>query len=161
LQDIFKQKLSAKNLQFTYDIAPDVPLNLQGDNLLLRQILMNLVGNSIKFTEQGEIQVQVQAEELTMNRIRLFFSIVDTGVGIPTNKIDTILEPFSQADNSLQRKYQGTGLGLSIVKSLVEMMDGNIDIESTEGRGTKVNISIVLKTSPPTTPASFIGNLAQ
>jgi two-component system sensor histidine kinase/response regulator len=125
-----------KGLEMIYALSPDAPVQLVGDPTRLRQILVNLLGNSIKFTERGEITLRVEAESLREDSALLHFSVADTGVGIPREKQQAIFEAFSQADSSTTRKYGGTGLGLSICSHLVEMMGGGIWVESEEGRGS-------------------------
>jgi PAS domain S-box-containing protein len=125
-----------KNLELAYSIAADVPEVLVGDPGRLRQILINLVGNAIKFTEQGEVVVLVRAESITDGEVRLHFSVRDTGIGIAPEKQQIIFEPFIQSDNSTTRKYGGTGLGLAISSQLVVLMNGRIWLESEVGRGT-------------------------
>ena len=123
----------SKDLEILCDIKNDVPLNLQGDPVRLRQIMINLIGNAIKFTEKGEIVLYVNLDEtyqLSNQLAALHFSVSDTGVGIPADKLEKIFESFSQVDNSTTRKYGGTGLGLTISTKLVEMMDGKIWVES-------------------------------
>src|SRR6185369_9489519 len=115
-----------KGLELVYDVRPDVPAALLGDPGRLRQILVNLVGNAIKFTEQGEILVSVARESETSEAVSLHFSVRDTGVGIPAEKQEKIFEAFSQADGSMTRKYGGTGLGLTICGRLVELMGGRL-----------------------------------
>ncbi|HET6840237.1 MAG TPA: two-component regulator propeller domain-containing protein [Candidatus Angelobacter sp.] len=126
-----------KNLELVYDVAPEVPEFVLGDPTRLRQILVNLVGNAIKFTDHGEIMVRVDiAPELQTpgisGRSMLHFSVNDTGIGIPLSKQNTIFEAFTQADGSTSRKYGGTGLGLTICSRLVQMMGGAIWVESRE-----------------------------
>ncbi len=130
-----------KRLELSYHVLPDVPETLIGDPGRLRQILVNLVGNAIKFTEQGEIVVRVEKESGTEDNACLRFSVTDTGVGIPTDKQQLILEPFIQADSSATREYGGTGLGLAISKNLVEMMGGDIQVESEVGKGTTLHFT--------------------
>ena len=125
-----------KNLELAYSINPDVPEVLVGDPGRLRQILINLVGNAIKFTEEGEVVVLVRTESISDGMARLHFSVRDTGIGIAPHKQDIIFEPFIQSDNSTTRKYGGTGLGLAIATQLVHLMDGRIWLESELGRGT-------------------------
>jgi PAS domain S-box-containing protein len=119
-----------KGLAFAYQIAPDVPLNLIGDPNRLGQILLNLIGNSIKFTERGEISVLVEKESQHDEEVGLHFSVKDTGIGIPLEKQGVIFEAFRQADGSTTRKYGGTGLGLAITAQLVELMGGRVWLES-------------------------------
>ncbi|HVN63764.1 MAG TPA: ATP-binding protein, partial [Candidatus Binataceae bacterium] len=128
-----------KGLELAMRIAPDVPVNLIGDPLRLRQILVNLFGNAVKFTSHGEIVLDVEREAATSDgnaSVCLKFSIRDTGIGIPKDKIDEIFSSFSQADTSTTRNYGGTGLGLAIVKRLVELYGGNISVESEPGAGS-------------------------
>ena len=125
-----------KGLELLCDVRPDVPAAVIGDEGRLRQVLVNLVGNAIKFTDRGEILVTVARESETEDGVRLRFSVRDTGVGIPADKQQKIFEAFSQADESMTRKYGGTGLGLTICKRLVGMMGGEIWVESALGKGT-------------------------
>ncbi|MBN2009010.1 response regulator [candidate division KSB1 bacterium] len=130
----------SKRVDIFHHIEPDVPLNLQGDPGRLRQIIFNLLANAIKFTENGEIAVHVACDETDTQTnedyMQLHFSISDTGIGIPENKLKTIFESFRQADNSTTRKYGGTGLGLAICRNLTELMHGRIWAESDYGKGS-------------------------
>ncbi|HJY91338.1 MAG TPA: response regulator, partial [Candidatus Acidoferrum sp.] len=125
-----------KGLELACHVHPDLPPTLVGDPLRLRQIVVNLVGNAIKFTEQGEVVLRVQAETNHNGDIQLHFSVADTGIGIPPDKQAVIFEAFSQADSSTTRRYGGTGLGLAISAQLVELMRGSIWVESQPGRGS-------------------------
>jgi PAS domain S-box-containing protein len=125
-----------KGLELIYDVHPDVPVALAGDPGRLRQILVNLVGNAIKFTEQGQILVNVELESISPDTACVHFSVRDTGVGIPAEHQKKIFEAFSQADQSMTRKYGGTGLGLTICSRLVEMMSGRIWVVSQAGQGS-------------------------
>lgn len=127
----FSVTANKRGLAFFYEIAPELPGRMRGDPGRVRQILTNLVGNSMKFTEKGHVCVQVEQGEKGPR-----FTVRDTGGGIAEEKIDTIFEPFSQADSSLTRGHQGTGLGLSIVRQLVESLEGEIEINSELGKGT-------------------------
>jgi PAS domain S-box-containing protein len=133
-----------KGLELIFDVHPDVPSILVGDSGRLRQILVNLVGNAIKFTERGEIAVNVELESRSGETARLHYSVRDTGVGIPAEKHQKIFEAFSQADDSMTRKYGGTGLGLTICGRLVEMMSGRIWVESVPGKGSTFHFSTSL-----------------
>jgi two-component system sensor histidine kinase/response regulator len=130
-----------KRLELACRILPDVPEVLVGDPGRLRQILMNLAGNAIKFTERGEVVMRVERESETEDKICLHFTVSDTGLGIPVEKQRLIFEPFVQVDGSTTRKYGGTGLGLTITRHLVEMMGGEIRVESREGKGTSLRFS--------------------
>jgi signal transduction histidine kinase/ligand-binding sensor domain-containing protein len=125
-----------KNLPLRVQIAPNVPDALVGDPSRLRQVLVNLVDNSLKFTKEGEIVVSVTTEDSFEDGATLLFAVTDTGIGIPENKQRTIFEAFAQADTSSTRKYGGTGLGLTICSQLVSLMDGRIWVESTPGYGS-------------------------
>lgn len=125
-----------KGLELAFHVAPDVPDAIVGDLGRLRQIIVNLAGNAIKFTEQGEVVVRVQLKSQTEDSILLHFAIADTGIGIPVEKQRVIFEAFSQADTSTTRNYGGTGLGLTICSRLVEMMEGSIWVESDPGKGS-------------------------
>jgi two-component system sensor histidine kinase/response regulator len=133
-----------KGIELIYDVQPEVPEALQGDPGRLRQILINLVGNSIKFTERGEIVLTVDEESEAPGVSCLHFVVKDTGVGVPPEKQERIFEAFSQADGSMARKYGGTGLGLTICKRLVEMMNGRIWMESEPGKGSSFHFIIRL-----------------
>lgn len=125
-----------KGVELACHIQPDVPDALVGDPLRLRQIVVNLVSNAIKFTEHGEVVLSVQAEPRCNGELQLRFSVVDTGIGIPPEKQAMIFEAFSQADSSTTRHYGGTGLGLAISSQLVELMGGRVSVESEPGRGS-------------------------
>ena len=126
-----------KNLKLISSIAPDVPHLLQGDYGKLRQILVNLTSNAIKFTSAGEVVVRISLEEKTSDAVTLRFSVKDNGIGIPTAKQKMIFDMFSQVDSSIIRKYGGSGLGLAISKQLAELMGGTMNVESQEGMGAK------------------------
>ena len=117
-------------------IDPEVPTALIGDPSRLRQILVNLLGNAVKFTEKGRVAVEARTEKEEDSSLLLHFSVSDTGIGIPSEKLDTIFESFRQADGSISRNYQGTGLGLSISKELVGLMGGDMWVESELGKGS-------------------------
>jgi two-component system, sensor histidine kinase and response regulator len=125
-----------KGLEFAYEIAPDTPDALLGDPARLRQILYNLVGNAIKFTERGEVVVRVQPQSSNDGEVICYFAVSDTGVGIAEEKQAAVFAPFLQADTSTTRVYGGTGLGLTISARLVEMMSGRIWVESEPGKGS-------------------------
>ncbi|MDQ6801601.1 MAG: response regulator [Acidobacteriota bacterium] len=133
-----------KGLQFAFTMAADVPDRLWGDPLRLRQIIINLVGNAIKFTNSGEIVMRGWAEMGFGSDVTLHLEVRDTGMGIDPHKRKTIFDPFAQADSSHSRRYGGTGLGLSIVGRLVEAMGGNITFESEIGKGSAFHVAVKL-----------------
>ena len=136
ITDTLAPKAFTKGLELVCMIHHKVPSLLQGDPTRLRQILINLVGNAVKFTEKGEVVIRVTPENETEDQVKLLFSVKDTGIGIPKDKQKRIFESFTQADGSTNRKYGGTGLGLSISKRLVELMRGQIGMESEVGKGS-------------------------
>ncbi|MDY7000759.1 MAG: ATP-binding protein [Thermodesulfobacteriota bacterium] len=140
----FRLQAGEKGIRLHYDIDDGVPDFLVGDGGRIRQILFNLVGNSMKYTEHGEVYIQVclMGRKDGSEPLRLFFSVSDTGKGIPEGMFKYIFEPFTQVDGSYTRKYQGAGLGLSIVKRLVERMGGSAAVESRVGVGTTVYFSV-------------------
>ena len=138
-----------KGLELACHVTPDLPPALVGDPLRLRQIVVNLVGNAIKFTEQGEVVLRVQVETRHNGGIQLRFSVADTGIGIPPEKQAVIFEAFSQADSSTTRRYGGTGLGLTISAQLVELMGGSIWVESQPGRGSTFHFTARFEVQQP------------
>lgn len=125
-----------KNLELICDVAPDVPDMTTGDPGRLRQILVNLVGNAIKFTDTGRVVVRADCQQADGTRVVVHFSVSDSGIGIPPEKLETIFDAFAQQDSSTTRRYGGTGLGLSISRRLVEALGGEIRVESEPGRGS-------------------------
>jgi PAS domain S-box-containing protein len=137
-------RAAAKNLELACDLGAAVPDRVLGDPGRLRQILVNLIGNAIKFTERGEVVLRVQRLSQTRDEVELHFSVQDTGIGIPLNKQQQVFSAFSQADSSLTRTFGGTGLGLTISSQLVEMMGGRIWLESEEGIGSIFHFTVRL-----------------
>ncbi|GAB6042485.1 hybrid sensor histidine kinase/response regulator [Endothiovibrio diazotrophicus] len=134
--EIMALRASEKGIELACEVAPRVPRYLRGDPSRLRQILVNLLGNAVKFTERGRVDVTV-GEPITDERgIRLRFSVADTGSGIPKERVDAIFDPFTQGDSSTTRRYGGSGLGLAICRHLVELMGGTIEVESSPGVGS-------------------------
>src|SRR2546427_7169607 len=131
-----------KGLEFACDIAPELQPELIGDPGRIRQVLINLVGNAIKFTEQGEVLIEIKSGSATDRRVKLEFTVSDTGIGIPAEKHKLLFQAFTQADSSTTRKYGGTGLGLAISTRLVAMMGGKIWVESAEGKGSKFHFTV-------------------
>jgi signal transduction histidine kinase/CheY-like chemotaxis protein len=142
IQTLFSEKVKEKKLILQGEIAPDVPDTLIGDATRLTQVLVNLIGNALKFTEKGRILVSVSNKQSDGNIIHLAFSIADTGIGIEPDKLACIFDRFNQAEDSITRKYGGTGLGLSIVKDLVILQGGDISVESEPGKGTTFSFFI-------------------
>ena len=148
LEDVLATALPTerrRDLQGVCDVAPDVPAAVFGDPSRLRQVLVNLVGNAVKFTEQGEVALTVRRLEeapAAGAKVWLEFRVADTGVGIAPDKLDRLFKPFSQVDSSTTRRYGGTGLGLAICKRLVELMGGKIGVESREGQGSVFHFSL-------------------
>jgi CheY-like chemotaxis protein/HPt (histidine-containing phosphotransfer) domain-containing protein len=136
LMGLLDVRVKEKCLRFSCDLAPDTPIQLNGDPGRVRQVLINLVGNAIKFTASGGISIRVNPTEQTGNRAVLRFSVEDSGIGIPLDRQSSIFEAFTQADGSTTRRFGGTGLGLTICRSLVEMMGGSMGVVSEEGRGS-------------------------
>jgi CheY-like chemotaxis protein len=136
-------------LELACDIRPEVPKALAGDPLRLRQVVVNLVGNAIKFTDHGEVVLRVQPESHVDGEVRLHFSVTDTGIGIPAEKQKLIFEAFSQADSSTTRRYGGTGLGLAISQQLVELMGGRIWVESHAGQGSTFHFTATFEVQSP------------
>ncbi len=136
ITELLSVKANEKGLEFISMISSGVPQNLKGDPGRLKQILINLAGNAIKFTEKGEVVIKVKLEKQTVQKAFLRFEVVDTGIGIPEEKGKILFQSFSQVDSSITRKYGGTGLGLAISKQLTEMMNGQIGVESTPDEGS-------------------------
>lgn len=143
--DLMALKAHEKGLEFVSNIHQHVPLLLFGDPGRLRQILINLIGNAIKFTERGEIAIHVSLEENDRTHAAIRFEIIDTGIGIPHNRMEQLFKPFSQLDSSSTREFCGTGLGLTISKQLCEKMGGRIGVESQGGKGSKFWFTAVFK----------------
>ena len=148
----FALRAHQQELELAYYVHPDVPHMFQGDYGRLRQMVVNLVGNALKFTEQGEVVLEVCREAISATDAVLHFSVSDTGIGIPADKRAAIFEMFEQADASMTRRHGGTGLGLAIASRLVEMMDGRIWVESEPGRGSQFHFTVRLGLADPAHP---------
>ncbi len=136
VQDLFNEMAEKKGLRFGSHVAPHLPRSMIGDSGRLRQVLTNLVGNAVKFTERGEVMIHVRPDEIGTDTIRLRFEVRDTGIGVHEEARSRIFESFAQADQSTTRRYGGTGLGLAIAKQLVSMMGGQIGVDSRAGEGS-------------------------
>ena len=145
----FQLRAKQKGLRLLLNADPGIPPQLLGDPGRLRQILLNLLGNALKFTERGEVRLSVSIERATKFHQRLRFQVTDTGVGIPPEKQTSIFEAFQQADASFTRLHGGTGLGLSICQRLVLLMGGNLTVESTPGQGSTFAFSVNFELPPP------------
>ena len=144
-EDLLSPKAAEKNLELTYMINPDVPEAILGDVTRLRQIIVNLIGNAIKFTETGEIKLLTSVSSEENGKLEIQFSITDTGIGIPKDKLNKLFKSFSQVDASTTRQYGGTGLGLAISKQLSELMGGKMWMESKVGEGSTFFFTIKAK----------------
>ena len=145
LRKLFEHRVKEKGLKLDFTCDDSVPVICIGDSIRLNQILVNLVGNSIKFTEKGSVSIKIKSLEVAHNRTVLEVKVKDTGVGIPRDMLPKIFERFEQIDNNASRKHYGTGLGLSIVKSLVELEGGTIRVSSIPGDGTEFVFTVVYK----------------
>ncbi|MBU0680977.1 MAG: response regulator [Proteobacteria bacterium] len=145
LATLFAGSSWEKNIEFLIHADPSIPLMLRGDDLRLHQILVNLIGNSFKFTDDGEIYLSVSMVESTDSLMYLKFAVQDSGIGIDQEKISFVFEAFTQADSSTTRKYGGTGLGLNICQQLVHLLGGNIEVESSPGLGSTFYFTIPLE----------------
>ena len=143
--DVIAIKAQEKNLELILHIDPDVPTQLVGDPIRIRQVLINLANNAIKFTEKGNICIHIMLESLTDEVAGLKFEVIDSGIGIPQERVDRLFKPFSQVDASTTRKFGGTGLGLAISKQLAELMGGHITLKSQVGTGSTFIINIPFK----------------
>jgi signal transduction histidine kinase/CheY-like chemotaxis protein/ligand-binding sensor domain-containing protein len=145
--DLFSGKATSQGLDLIYQLDYNLPVQIMGDSLRLRQVLTNLVGNSFKFTPKGEILVNVYDKSQEGNQLEIAFEVKDTGIGIPAEKLDRLFKAFSQVDSSTTRKYGGTGLGLAISEKLVQLMGGSIHVKSAVDLGTTFSFTIKAGTS--------------
>jgi two-component system sensor histidine kinase/response regulator len=143
--ELLTTRACAKQIDLLTYLAPDVPTRLRGDVGRLRQVLLNLVGNAVKFTDEGEVSVRVSVETETAATVTLRFAVYDTGIGLSAAARERLFQPFTQADGSMARRYGGTGLGLAISKRLVELMGGAIEVSSVEGQGSRFWFTVPLQ----------------
>ena len=146
--NLFQSEARLRTIRLSLEIAPDIPSQVTGDPTRLRQILVNLLGNAFKFTDQGAVSVNVRLDHEDKNgHLTLYFSVKDTGIGIPTSIHDRLFQSFVQADAATNRQYGGSGLGLTISKQLAELMGGSIGVISEPGRGSCFWFTVSLSTS--------------
>ena len=141
---LFAPQVQAKNILLSYNIANDTPLMLQGELLHIKQVLVNLIGNAVKFTDSGSVNVIVKVTKQTESQASILFEVTDTGIGIEESAIKTIFESFTQANNSIKNKFGGTGLGTTISKNLITFMGGELNVESQLGVGSRFWFELVL-----------------
>jgi PAS domain S-box-containing protein len=151
--ETLRVRAAEKQLRLSLEVADDAPDALVGDAMRLRQVLINLLGNALKFTDRGEVRLRVGVASALPGEVCLHFGVIDTGIGIPRDKQDVVFQAFSQADGSATRRYGGTGLGLSISTRLVEMMRGDLWVESDAGEGSTFRFTATFATAEATEPA--------
>ncbi len=147
--DLVANRAAEKSLELAYVLQPDTPEAVRGDVTRLRQILVNLLSNAVKFTERGEVILTLHSQPLTTERCELHFTVRDTGIGIPADRMDRLFHSFSQVDSSTTRRYGGTGLGLVICKRLCEIMGGRIWVESVADQGSTFHVVLPVDIAPP------------
>jgi PAS domain S-box-containing protein len=145
--EMFRVRAREKTLSLMSEVSPDIPAILCGDPMRIKQVLINLIGNAVKFTEDGEVLVTAEIKEQTVDDLLLRFEVTDTGIGLSASAQERLFQPFTQADGSTTRQYGGTGLGLAISKRIIEMMGGEIGVESTEGKGSTFWFTVRLRRS--------------
>lgn len=145
--ELVAEKAREKQLALIYDIRDDVPFYILGDATRLRQILLNMLSNAIKFTERGQIKLTMSCRRTLDGKLELEGRVADTGIGIPAERMSKLFQPFTQVDTSTTRKYGGTGLGLAIIRRLTQLMHGDVRIESTEGEGTTFIFTVATQTA--------------
>ena len=145
---VMRFRAHQKSIELRWEVSANVPERMIGDSMRLRQVLVNLVGNAIKFTERGEVLVQVETKEQSGSKVILHFRVTDSGIGIPKHKQSMIFEAFTQADSSTTRKYGGTGLGLAITTRLVTLMEGKLWVESESGQGSTFHFTVTFGLVP-------------
>jgi two-component system sensor histidine kinase/response regulator len=153
LAELVIPKGMAKGLEVVFDLAPDVPQELVGDARRLRQILLNLVDNAVKFTERGKVVVSARVEACTADAVLLHFAVKDTGIGLSQEQMGRLFQSFQQADTSITRKFGGTGLGLATSKKLVQLMGGDVGVQSQPGAGSTFWFTARLGRGVPAIPA--------
>jgi signal transduction histidine kinase/DNA-binding response OmpR family regulator len=152
IEQLLGESARKKNLELLTEVSPDIPRVIKADGARVRQILLNLVGNAIKFTDHGSVTVCVLLREVLGEQVKLCIAVEDTGIGMPREALGSIFDPFHQVDGAMSRKAEGTGLGLAIVRELVEMMCGRIEVESEIGRGSIFKVELSFKQADETKP---------
>ena len=147
IRNLFADRAKEKRLDFTIDVASDVPRGLVGDTLRLQQVLINLLGNAIKFTERGQVVLKITARQTGPSQARLLFSVTDTGIGMSAADREKLFQPFSQVDSAITRRFGGTGLGLAISRNLLQLMGSEFSVTSAPGQGSSFNFELVLGVS--------------
>ena len=145
IKQSFMSILKQKQLEFILKIDPRIPNIILGDSLRITQLLTNLISNAIKFTDSGSITVTILLKDSRANFVEVEFSVIDTGIGIPKDKIDSIFDSFTQGEINISRKFGGTGLGLTITKKILSLMESKIQVESEINKGSKFSFSLFLK----------------
>ena len=153
IASLFWERARGKDLELATYVSPRVPEEVFADPTRLNQVISNLVNNALKFTEQGGVLIRVDAKPISSDTCTLVFEVIDTGIGIPEDKIDHIFESFSQADQSTTRKFGGTGLGLTVCQRLVTAMDGDISVSSQPGKGSTFKVAFDAKVAAATQPS--------
>ena len=162
--ELLAERAKSKNIKLFWSVAPEVPVSLRGDPHRLRQVLLNLMGNAIKFTEHGEVVIEFSTRSESGEVYELYCAVHDSGIGLSEASRQKLFQPFTQADSSTTRKFGGTGLGLAICRKLVELMGGTIGVTSTEGKGSTFWFNVRLEKSPAparVTAANLVGAPAQ
>jgi PAS domain S-box-containing protein len=150
LRNLFTDRAQEKRLDFTLAVAPDVPRGLVGDSLRLQQVLINLLGNALKFTEHGQVALNITAQIVGPEQAQLLFCVTDTGIGMSAEDREKLFKPFSQVDGSITRRFGGTGLGLAISHNLLQLMGSEFSVDSAPGQGSRFSFELVLEQSPST-----------
>jgi CheY-like chemotaxis protein len=156
MSDSLAVRAQEKGLEYICQTDPEVPLVLRGDPGRLRQVLTNLIGNAIKFTQEGEVSIHAVPETISDSKAKIRFLVSDTGIGIPRDRIDSLFEPFVQADASTTRKFGGTGLGLAISKQLIELMNGELRAESEVGKGSTFSFTVEFEVGSPSSSSGAL-----
>ncbi len=155
MSDVVCTNEACSDIEFLISIDPDVPSALVGDPLRLEQVLTNLSNNAVKFTTDGEVLVKVESMDKTGDKVVLKFSVRDTGIGIEADKLPTLFDPFTQADGSTTRKFGGSGLGLTICRRLINLMGGEIEVESATGKGSLFTFQLAFQALPRKMPVHY------